>query len=447
MTNPETEEKLRKLAALDGKGADASWLYYLSGELEERQEASDLLDILLFQKLQKDYKKRIFLDPPSPAECFGEYFLGSVLYPPRQPYASFGLREPEWIKHLLIVGMTGTGKTNLAFQILREFQKRKKPFLVFDWKRNYRDLLQLPEFSKLKVFTVGRPVQPFHFNPLIPPPGTAPGQWLTKLVDVLKHAYFVGEGVEYLLREAFDWVYEQCGFFSEPTKTPMFYQAYSYVLKKHLQGRMSLWKASTLRVLGTLCYRHGLGPVLNTEESWTPEEFFQSGIVLELDALSDSDKVFLTEAIILWLYEFRKQEGKREEFKHALLIEEGHHILSHKKESTEGAETIMETCLRQIREFGEAVIVIDQEPSKLSNSIKANTFCKLCFNLGNGKDILEMATCMGLDGEEREYLHLLQVGEAIASLKERVLVPLYLHFPKIGIRKGLISDESLASRR
>ena len=66
---------------------------------------------------------------------------------------------------------------------------------------------------------------------------------------------------------------------------------------------------------------------------------------------------------------------------------------------------------------------------------------------GNGKDILEMATCMGLNQEESEYLHFLQVGEVIASLKERIFVPLHLHFPKIGIRKGQVSDEQLASRR
>ena len=96
---------------------------------------------------------------------------------------------------------------------------------------------------------------------------------------------------------------------------------------------------------------------------------------LELDALSDADKIAFVETIILWVYEYRKGEGRREQFKHALLVEEAHHILSQMKEHSEGAETIMETCLRQIREFGEGVIVIDQEPSKLSNSIKANTYC------------------------------------------------------------------------
>ena len=80
-------------------------------------------------------------------------------------------------------------------------------------------------------------------------------------------------------------------------------------------------------------------------------------------------------------------------------------MLSHKKETDTGTETIMETCLRQIREFGEAVIAIDQEPIKLSNSIKANTFTKITFNLGNGKDVLEISNCMGLNKEESEYIN------------------------------------------
>ena len=79
-----------------------------------------------------------------------------MIYPPGKSFCSFGLREDEWIKHLLIVGMSGAGKTNLTFQILRELKEKTKPFLVFDWKKNYRDLRQLPEFKDLIVFTVSR---------------------------------------------------------------------------------------------------------------------------------------------------------------------------------------------------------------------------------------------------------------------------------------------------
>lgn len=444
MTRIDTEEKLRKLAPLGRHRADVGWLFYLAGEGPERQEADELIDVLLFQHVRKDYREQIFLDPPYPPDCYGEYILGTVLYPPSKPFCGFGLRESEWIKHVLITGMTGTGKTNLVFRILQELRRHQKPFMVFDWKRNYRDLRQLPQFSDLFVFTVGREIAPFRFNPLLPPPGAEPGEWLMKLVDVIKHAYFVGEGVEYLLREAIDSVYKHCGMFDGPrTGTPVFYRVKEYVAKRPLAGRMSLWKASAMRVLEALCFRHGLGPVVNTDVEWHHDELLGKGVVLELDALSDSDKVFFTEAMILWLYEFRKRQGKREHFKHALIVEEGHHVLSEMKERAQGTETIMETCLRQIREFGEAVIVLDQEPGKLSNSIKANTFCKITFNLGNGKDVLDMSNCMGLSKEESGYISLLDVGQAIISLKGRVFVPLHVIIPKIQLEKGRISDRSI----
>ncbi len=53
---------------------------------------------------------------------------------------------------------------------------------------------------------------------------------------------------------------------------------------------MMLWKASALRVLESLCFRHGLGPVVNTNENWDHQRLLSSSVVLELDGLSDSDK-------------------------------------------------------------------------------------------------------------------------------------------------------------
>ena len=309
MSRIEVEERLRRLASVSSNAADSSWLLYLAGQGAERDEADDLLDVVLFQRLGIDFRRLPYLDPPSPEVCSGQYPLGTVEYPPGQAYAVFGLNEQEWLRHVLITGMTGAGKTNLVFAIINELQQRDKPFLIFDWKRNYRDLCQLPQFRTLRVHTVARPISPFLFNPLIPPPGTSAGEWLTKLVDVLKHAYFVGEGVEYLLRDAFDWVYDQCGYFSESARrVPLFIHALQYVRKRHAAGRMALWRASALRVLASLCFRHGLGPVLNVAEAPSISQLLEESVVLELDALSDSDKVFLTESLILWIYECRKNQ-------------------------------------------------------------------------------------------------------------------------------------------
>lgn len=53
MVHRELEEKLRKLAPLGDETADLGWLFYLSGEGEERQFADELIDILLYQAVSK----------------------------------------------------------------------------------------------------------------------------------------------------------------------------------------------------------------------------------------------------------------------------------------------------------------------------------------------------------------------------------------------------------
>ena len=44
----------------------------------------------------------------------------------------------------------------MAFLVVLNLLKHGKPFMVFDWKRNYRDLLSLEAGQDILVFTVGR---------------------------------------------------------------------------------------------------------------------------------------------------------------------------------------------------------------------------------------------------------------------------------------------------
>lgn len=90
MPSREAEEKLRKLAPVEERKADLSWLFYLSSEGEERQAADELFDIFLFQRIKKDYREKIFIDPQPSSDCFGEYFLGMAIYPSGRPYCPFG---------------------------------------------------------------------------------------------------------------------------------------------------------------------------------------------------------------------------------------------------------------------------------------------------------------------------------------------------------------------
>jgi len=50
----------------------------------------------------------------------------------------------------------------------------------------------------------------------------------------------------------------------------------------------------------------------------------------------------------------------------------------------------------EIRDFGEAIIAADQEPSKISDSLKANTYTKITSCLGNGRDLSNISDAMNL---------------------------------------------------
>ena len=78
--------------------------------------------------------------------------------------------------------------------------------------------------------------------------------------------------------------YEHCGMFdNQPRATPTFLRVREYVQKQRVHGRMSLWKASAQRVLEALCFRHGLGPVLNTAPTVNLAELLAQPVVLKLE--------------------------------------------------------------------------------------------------------------------------------------------------------------------
>jgi type IV secretory pathway VirB4 component len=422
----EVKELVQKLEPVLGSKARILWYNYLTARDFERKMRWDRRIRLIAEQALKIYDGRITLPPPPREQTSGHFDLGWVIYPER-PYSAFGLREDELCRHVMITGMTGTGKTTAAMQLLKELRRNGKPFLVFDWQKEYSKLKKLAGFEDLIVVKIGRG-NGLKFNPLIPPAGTDVKEWVAKLVDVINHAYLGGYGTEYILRDVLVKAYEKAGTLEGKDDYPNF-SLVKHVLKKNFfRGRMEMWNQTAIRILESLTYEGGLGPVLNSEKQNGLKGLLKSDVIIELDALSSDDKKFLTEALLLWIYEFRKNQGESASLRHAIIIEEAHNILNKKKETAQGGETIMETTLRMIRKFGEAVIVIDQEPSKLSESIKANTNAKITFTLGNGKDIEDIARSLELERQETKYLDMLKTGHALVKVKGRIEKPVLVHF-------------------
>jgi len=310
------DDVFRKLRPVMGPKLDLLWQEYVVSDTSVRREIERVLRIELAQRLDETFESsQLLLKPPPAPLAAGDYPAGEVYYAQELQYP-FGIREEEFIQHIGIFGRSGSGKTNLAYLLVLDLIGAGKPFLVFDWKRNYRDLLSLPECRDLVILTVGRNVAPFQFNPLVPPPGTQPTVWLKKLIEVMCHAYFLGEGVTVLLMRAIDSLYQRFGVYDgAPVRMPTLADVRNFLLERKTKGREAGWMESAMRAVEVLCFGE-MGRVLNSEAPFDIADLLNRHVVLELDALTNADKTFLIESLLLWIHHYRMGQPDREEFNH-----------------------------------------------------------------------------------------------------------------------------------
>jgi hypothetical protein len=399
---------------------------------------------MVAENLEKLCGDEPLFNNPSTEAAAGNYPIGTILG--TSPPVTFGLKEDELIKHVIIAGSSGAGKTNAVILLEKQFLQRNKPFTDFDWKRNFRDIVNRPEAvgKEILIFTVGRELCPFHFNPLIPPPGTSPHVWLGKMIEIMAHAFFLGEGVIYILSKAIDTIYTQFGVYEDTSKWPTFRDVLNFLENYESKGRETQWLASALRAASMLCFGE-LDRILNVGH-YPIDKLLERNVILELDALTDTAKIFLTESLLLWIHHYRMAQGKREQFNHACIIEEAHHILSRKLQMISGTETITDMIVREIREFGESLIIVDQDPSLLSIPAIGNTYTTICMNLKERNDVNLMAACLNLDYNDKDVLTKLPVGQAVVKLQGRCPDPFLLSVPKVDVAKGAVTDAHVAER-
>jgi len=419
--------------------------YALSGTMLEETDEDIIKDVELLienQVLAGAGIEYPALKAPSIKQSEGDYLLGYVMINGRPSHA-FYLRDEDLLRHLGIFGSTGSGKSNACMNLLIQLSKKRIPWMVLDWKKSYRDLLSLSEFKHddILILTIGEP-NPLKFNPLIPPKGTSPSIWLKKLIEIICTAYYLGEGVAYLLMRSIDMAYQKFGVYNGSSTYPTFKDVLQLLEELDLKGRSAQWKASALRALANLTYGE-LGYTLCSQSNRSLPNYLQRNVIIELHNLTNSDKKFLLSALLLWIYFYRLNEGRREELKHFLVIEEAHHIATRKFAETSGDENIVEMLIRMIRELGQGIALIDQTPSLLSKPILGNTFCTICMNLKERSDINLMARILQIDSNEKRFLSKLEVGEAIVKLQGRFTDPFAIKIPLVKIKKGSVTDEDI----
>jgi hypothetical protein len=101
--------------------------------------------------------------------------------------------------------------------------------------------------------------------------------------------------------------------------------------------------------------------------------------------------------------------------------------------------------LREIRELGEAIVLIDQHPSLISIPALGNSYTTITMNLKHRLDVNAVAAAMLMKDEDNELLGRLPIGAAVVKLQGRWLQPFEVVIPHCKVPKGAIDDQKLKS--
>lgn len=442
------EEIGRKLKPLFGKKIDDLYFRYsVSDSMDEKNEIVQLLSALYQKHLGKLLDNEVLLNPPE-EKLDGEYPLAQVSYAKKQLFP-FALREKDWSRHVCVTGMSGSGKTTFAFNILKNFIAKDKPFLVFDWKKSFRPLIGID--NSIMNFTIGNDKisNLFKTNINIPPKGVSPKEWINTLCDLLTESFSASFGVHKILLETLDECFEGWGVYEDGKHYPNWQHVKKMLENKsrEAKGRETGWYESALRIATVLTFGD-FGKVVNYDgkKSLSVEDLFDKKVIFELNSLSNIEKKFFCEYILTYIYKHKKVNHNKinEGFNHAILVDEAHNVFL-KNKTNFVSESVTDMVYREMREYGTSLICLDQHASKLSDTVIGNSACHVAFQQQLPEDIRDISSLMQLQ-DNKEFFSQLPVGSAIVKLAERYTQPFLVEAPFIDLREHEISDEKISSR-
>ena len=348
-------------------------------------------------------------------------------------------------KHAFICGVTGSGKTNTCFSLLR---KLSLPFMVIEpAKGEYRRLLR--DIPDLQVYTLGdETISPFRLNPFefSYSPEARDGRLLFH-VDAIKSAFnaaFPMYGpMSYILEEAIISVYRDNGWdlavsdnvylekmtsedrrdrFHDflPTLRDLFNKVEKIVAQKRYAAEQTMNIEAALKARLSSLLTGSKGVMLDCRRSTPMSELLAGKVVLELKHMGDDEeKCFVMGLVLGRMYAYRDSEGHSgSELRHILLIEEAHRLLKKVPDfvspevGNSRGKAVETFCnvISEIRDYGEGIVIVDQIPGKLAPDVVKNTSTKIIHRTLAADDRELLAGSMGLTAEQSRELPLLPVG-------------------------------------
>lgn len=372
------------------------------------------------------------------------------------------------VRHSLIVGSTGCGKTTTCKTLINAVLEKEKPVLIIEpakdeWVRwaikQNEEIERLPitvEEKNAKKITIFEPglsyfegteLSNLMLNPFQPAAiEGAPIDMQTrceKITSLINATLPTGDILPVIMDEAiYTYLKKNIEDFEEEDinqlkKYPLLEGALPIAKEllsaRGYEQRVTDSFVAALETRFKYLTRGKRGKILNEyiSTSWT--KLFNQNCVINLSKIPNAkDKALIMSMILLALYEYRtsaysfdekyRNKAQANELMHLTVIEEAHNVLAKPSASSEGSGNpqqvvadLFSNMLSEIRSLGEGFMIIDQVPTKLIPDVIKNTNYKICHRMTSIDDCEVMAQALALRDDQKGIIPTLEQGNAIVS--------------------------------
>jgi len=397
----------------------------------------------------------------NPAELSGDKItLGRIVDTGILQSNTYDIDPNSLVRHALVAGSTGSGKSTTCKRILGEVLNREVPLLVIEpakddyvrWAMEQNK--HLPPEKQFRIYMPGVEeldgvkLEPLYLNPF------APAAIKGVKVDLLQHcetfitllnACLPGEDVIPILIEetAYETIRDVAEFMGrdleEGAVEPM--DSYPRILDMEIMASRIMAKKqyfqqnkdnlTEILITRFKYLRRGTrGKILNVFRSVDFDELFSGNAIINLSRLSGSkDKALIMSMLMQALYEYRvscyvhdenyRKQAQQNKLMHLTLIEEAHNVLMKPDSGSSGgnpqraAADLFGNMLSEVRGYGQGFIVVDQVPTRLIDDAIKNTNYKIVHRLTAPDDQEVMASCMAFRDDQKYIIPALEKGNAI----------------------------------
>lgn len=342
----------------------------------------------------------------------------------------YNISLQELVNHLLIVGGSGSGKTNTVMSLLYAAHERKVPFCIIESSK--KEYWKMASFIKnMKIYSSGSDAISLKINPLVPEEGIYIGNHVDDLIYAFCGAFDMETPTKAALQSLIVYTYKNFGWntndiaFNDNKKFPTIKDmisllsefcatelAYGNEVGSNIQGAI-LNRLNTL-IEGTV------GNIVNCEFGIQAHDLCEKNVLVELDDLAISVKPFIANLLVIKMNQYLRQRDADGRLKNILVIEEAHNIFAeigngYIKTSKDLASEYFSNLLSEIRAYGTSIAIVDQGPTHINSNAIANTALKIVHGLNSEIDADKVAYALSLTDYQKAQLTNLMTGEAVVA--------------------------------